>query len=137
MERRTNGGVLAPVRQGDGLRFAYVGEDGEWRETRVELIPPPARIETGEHRLIDDSIRDCEAADRGGVRRVRRARSRERAPCGGEAPACSVQRGVLGSAKGFSLALDGRKRQVGTVSSNPGHCLYCGIVGDVQVTMSA
>ena len=40
-------------------------------------------------------------------------------------------------AKGFSLALDGCKRQVGTVSSNPGHHLYCGIVGDVQVTMSA
>jgi glycogen debranching enzyme len=28
----------------------------------------------------------------------------------------------------FALALDGRKRQVGSVTSNPGHCLYCGIV---------
>ncbi|MGA2321111.1 MAG: glycogen debranching N-terminal domain-containing protein [Solirubrobacteraceae bacterium] len=28
----------------------------------------------------------------------------------------------------FALALDGRKRQVASVSSNPGHCLYCGIV---------
>src|SRR5205085_5862310 len=26
------------------------------------------------------------------------------------------------------LALDGQKRQVRSVSSNPGHCLYCGIV---------
>jgi len=28
----------------------------------------------------------------------------------------------------FALALDGRKRQVASVSSNPGHCLYCDIV---------
>jgi glycogen debranching enzyme len=28
----------------------------------------------------------------------------------------------------FALALDGNKRQVGSVTSNPGHCLYCGIV---------
>ena len=27
----------------------------------------------------------------------------------------------------FVLALDGRKRQVRSVTSNPGHCLYCGI----------
>jgi glycogen debranching enzyme len=27
----------------------------------------------------------------------------------------------------FALALDGRKRQVATVASNPGHCLYCDI----------
>jgi glycogen debranching enzyme len=27
----------------------------------------------------------------------------------------------------FALALDGRKRQVASVTSNPGHCLYCGI----------
>ena len=29
----------------------------------------------------------------------------------------------------FALALDGRKRQVASVTSNPGHCLYCGIAG--------
>jgi glycogen debranching enzyme len=28
----------------------------------------------------------------------------------------------------FALALDGRKRQVQSVTSNPGHCLYCDIV---------
>lgn len=28
----------------------------------------------------------------------------------------------------YALALDGRKRQVASVTSNPGHCLYCGIV---------
>jgi glycogen debranching enzyme len=28
----------------------------------------------------------------------------------------------------FVLALDGRKRQVRSVTSNPGHCLYCGII---------
>jgi glycogen debranching enzyme len=28
----------------------------------------------------------------------------------------------------FALALDGYKRQVASVTSNPGHCLYCGIV---------
>lgn len=30
----------------------------------------------------------------------------------------------------FALALDGRKRQVRSVTSNPGHCLYCGIVDE-------
>jgi glycogen debranching enzyme len=30
----------------------------------------------------------------------------------------------------FALALDGRKRQVASVTSNPGHCLYCGIVDE-------
>jgi glycogen debranching enzyme len=28
----------------------------------------------------------------------------------------------------YALALDGKKRQVKSVTSNPGHCLYCGIV---------
>jgi glycogen debranching enzyme len=28
----------------------------------------------------------------------------------------------------YALALDGRKRQVASVTSNPGHCLFCGIV---------
>jgi glycogen debranching enzyme len=28
----------------------------------------------------------------------------------------------------YALALDGDKRQVASVTSNPGHCLYCGIV---------
>lgn len=28
----------------------------------------------------------------------------------------------------FALALDGKKRQVKGITSNPGHCLYCGIV---------
>jgi glycogen debranching enzyme len=30
----------------------------------------------------------------------------------------------------FALALDGEKRQVKSISSNPGHCLYCGIIDD-------
>jgi glycogen debranching enzyme len=30
----------------------------------------------------------------------------------------------------FALALDGRGRQVQSVTSNPGHCLYCGIVDE-------
>jgi glycogen debranching enzyme len=30
----------------------------------------------------------------------------------------------------FALALDGHKRQVASVTSNPGHCLYCGIVDE-------
>ena len=47
IERRTSGSVRAPVRDGDGVRFAYVGEDGEERETLVELSPTPARVETG------------------------------------------------------------------------------------------
>ncbi|MGQ0679018.1 MAG: amylo-alpha-1,6-glucosidase [Actinomycetota bacterium] len=30
----------------------------------------------------------------------------------------------------YALALDGKKRQVKGITSNPAHCLYCGIVGD-------
>jgi glycogen debranching enzyme len=30
----------------------------------------------------------------------------------------------------FALALDGRKRQVASVTSNPGHCLWCGVVDE-------
>ena len=37
----------------------------------------------------------------------------------------------------FALALDGRKRQVRTVSSNPGHCLYCGIIDDEKAALAA
>jgi len=51
MERRTNGRVLAPVCHGHAVRFAYVGEDGERRETFVELTPTPARIETVGQRI--------------------------------------------------------------------------------------
>jgi glycogen debranching enzyme len=32
----------------------------------------------------------------------------------------------------FVLALDGRKRAVASVTSNPGHCLYCGIVDSAK-----
>jgi glycogen debranching enzyme len=34
----------------------------------------------------------------------------------------------------FALALDGAKRQVASVTSNPGHCLYCGIVDGEKAT---
>jgi glycogen debranching enzyme len=37
----------------------------------------------------------------------------------------------------FALALDGRKQQVRTVSSNPGHCLYCGIIDDDKAAVVA
>lgn len=37
----------------------------------------------------------------------------------------------------FALALDGRKQQVRSVSSNPGHCLYCGIVDSDKATATA
>ena len=32
----------------------------------------------------------------------------------------------------YALALDGEKRQVASVTSNPGHCLYCGIADDAK-----
>ncbi len=44
--RRTDGRVLAPVRDGDRVRFAYAGADGEQRETLVDFSPAPARIGT-------------------------------------------------------------------------------------------
>ena len=37
----------------------------------------------------------------------------------------------------FVLALDGRKAQVRSVTSNPAHCLYCGIVDDDKAAMMA
>jgi glycogen debranching enzyme len=37
----------------------------------------------------------------------------------------------------FALALDGRKEQVRSVTSNPAHCLYCGIVDDDKAALVA
>jgi glycogen debranching enzyme len=37
----------------------------------------------------------------------------------------------------FALALDGRKRQVRSVTSNPAHCLYCGIVDEPKALLVA
>jgi glycogen debranching enzyme len=37
----------------------------------------------------------------------------------------------------FVLALDGRKAQVRSVTSNPAHCLYCGIVDDDKAALVA
>jgi glycogen debranching enzyme len=37
----------------------------------------------------------------------------------------------------FALALDGRKTQVRSVTSNPAHCLYCGIVDDDKAKVVA
>ncbi len=37
----------------------------------------------------------------------------------------------------FALALDGRKEQVRSVTSNPAHCLYCGIVDDGKAAVVA
>ena len=37
----------------------------------------------------------------------------------------------------FALALDGRKTQVRSVTSNPAHCLYCGIVDDDKAALVA
>ena len=44
MERRTSGRLLEPTRDGDRLRFGYESEDGERRETLVELSPAPTRV---------------------------------------------------------------------------------------------
>ncbi len=37
----------------------------------------------------------------------------------------------------FAMALDGHKRRVRSVSSNPAHCLYCGIVDDDKARLVA
>jgi glycogen debranching enzyme len=42
--RGTNGRLLDPVRDGDRVRFGYVAEDGQHRQTLVELEPSPARV---------------------------------------------------------------------------------------------
>jgi hypothetical protein len=35
----------------------------------------------------------------------------------------------------FALALDGAKRQVKSVTSNPGHCLYCEVIDADKVSI--
>ena len=37
----------------------------------------------------------------------------------------------------YALALDGQKNQVASITSNPGHCLYCGIVDDDKAPLVA
>jgi glycogen debranching enzyme len=37
----------------------------------------------------------------------------------------------------FALALDGRKHQVRSITSNPAHCLYCGIIDDDKARLVA
>ena len=37
----------------------------------------------------------------------------------------------------FAMALDGRKQQVRSVTSNPAHCLYCGIIDDDKAALVA
>jgi hypothetical protein len=44
MVRATSGRLLEPTRDGDRVRFGYVAEDGQHRETLVELEPSPARV---------------------------------------------------------------------------------------------
>ena len=45
VERRTSGRVLAPAHDGNRVRFAYAADDGDQRETLVELSPAPSRVE--------------------------------------------------------------------------------------------
>jgi glycogen debranching enzyme len=49
--RGTNGRLLDPVRDEDRVRFGYVAEDGQHRETLVELEPSPARVTIGGGRV--------------------------------------------------------------------------------------
>ena len=51
VERRTNGRLLPPTRDGDRLRFSYVAGDGQRRETLVELEPSPARVSIADGRV--------------------------------------------------------------------------------------
>jgi glycogen debranching enzyme len=48
--RRTRGHELAAKRVDGAIRFAYLGEDKEFRETLIEFDPHPAEIEMGDVR---------------------------------------------------------------------------------------
>ena len=48
VDRLTSGSVVAPTRNGDDVRFAYLAADGEQRATVVELTPSPARAQLDE-----------------------------------------------------------------------------------------
>ena len=86
VDRRTSGRVLAPVRDGDRVRFGYVAADGERRETLVELEPSPARvrIDGGRVHVAWDVELDAREAisllDHGDARRRRRRRAPSRQP---------------------------------------------------------
>ena len=70
---------------------------------------------------------------RSGTRRARTACGPRRASCG---PAFNET--FWDPDEGFfALALDGRKAQVRSVTSNPAHCLYCGIVDDDKAALVA
>ena len=50
--RRTGGTLSAPVLNDNRLRFAYVGVDGQRRESLVELSPPPASVRIDGERVF-------------------------------------------------------------------------------------
>jgi glycogen debranching enzyme len=52
LKRVTRGKLTVPKAEGDTALFGYCGEDGEFRETRVEFQTPPERIEVREHRVV-------------------------------------------------------------------------------------
>jgi len=49
--RGTNGRLLDPVRDQDRVRFGYVAEDGQHRQTLVELEPSPDRVKIDDGRV--------------------------------------------------------------------------------------
>ena len=60
--------------------------------------------------------------------------------CGPRRPPCgrrSTRRSGTTDDGFFALALDGDKAQVRSVTSNPAHCLYCGIVDDDKAALVA
>lgn len=50
--RKTRGHALVPKRDGNLIRFGYVGEDDVLRETLIDLTPPAELVETGGQRTV-------------------------------------------------------------------------------------
>jgi glycogen debranching enzyme len=114
-ERRSPGGLL---NQGwKDSRDSIVHADGSLAEGPIALVEVQGYVYRAKFTIADvyAALGDEEVAQRlrGEAQRLREA----------------FDEAFWNPAEGtFALALDGRKRQVASVASNPGHCLYCGIV---------
>jgi glycogen debranching enzyme len=114
-ERRSPGG---PQNQGwKGSHDSVVHADGRLAEGPIALVEVQGYVYMAKLTIAD--VFDA----RGAPDRAHRLREEARAL------RARFDEAFWNPAEGtFALALDGHKRQVASVTSNPGHCLYCGIV---------
>jgi glycogen debranching enzyme len=119
-ERRTRAGLLNQgwKDSGDAIRH----RDGTLADTPIALVEVQGYVYDAKRRLSG-------LADRLGEHELSARLARE---------ADELRRRFdeafwMPDVKYYAIALDGAKRQVGTIGSNPGHCLWSGIVPEERV----